>query len=504
MPKFNLYKIIPEKKDDLVEKLQTVGLVRTAQKVIDEYTMEFYFSEEPDEIEIWWVDLYKDYLDSNRATPFNLVFFGTMIIFSDHVCYAVSLGKSHFYLKNFCDRDFGLQLAERIIDQNNLKIKNSKFFKSKKSKAITSFQANTSISYDSGESFHYIKAKTIDKDVWGKVASFGSSALLSLDVAPEQLINVIDRIEAKLREQPAFILPKADLINDETEEEILDNKLGEALEASADSEIQVDEFSVSGVDFIFADRDTYQFFVAGDASNKSDPVDLSVDNLVSFSRSRGLNLATNINDIKVYINNEHGRGHSVPVKEFLDYIDNDRYCLIDGKWHRFNDSYIQYLQNEVDRILWVYDAGFDVPLGTIEDTFNEDKEQNQGYINIHKNFSPLDDPLAKKYKVEKMDLYKDGELLFVKIGNPQSLGYVVDQALNTVRLLQNNSTYIKLENEAVEVSTICLWIILDRARNIQRLSTLNSIIFLMKLVEWRKVVIDAGFTPLIRVNYRRN
>ena len=137
------------------------------------------------------------------------------------------------------------------------------------------------------------------------------------------------------------------------------------------------------------------------------------------------------------------------------------------------------MNDEVEKISWTYSYDFDISSDITEDDFNETMEEEQGYLNIHKDSSPLDDPLGRRFKVEKMDLYRDGGLFFVKIGTPQKLGYVIDQALNTVRLLQNNSSKITVDGEEKEVKSICLWLILDkRVTNIQRISEINSIIFL--------------------------
>lgn len=503
MPKFNIYKIVPASRNDLVSKLESVNLSKTGEKVVSGYTLEFYFSQVPDQVDIWWTEAYSEYIGLEDP-PKNSIYFGTMLIYNDQVCYAVSLGKSHFYLKKYSDTDFGLSLGERIVDEENLKVKNSKFFKSKRSKTITSYQANTPVTYDSGESMHYIKAKTINQEEWGTVASFGTSVQLNLDLAPDDLPDLINKIEAKLQEEPIIRLPKTELIRDEEIEERLDARLGLALEAKENPEIQIDEFSVSGVDFIFSERSSYKFYVVGDSRNKTDLLDLTVDNLATFARERGIDLRTEINTIKVYVHNEHGRGHSQLVKDFLDYVDNDRYCLIDGKWHRFNESYLRYLNEEVEKINWVYSPVFDIAADHLEDDFNDDMEENHGYANIHKDSSPLDDPLGKRFRVEKMDLYRDGQLFFVKIGTPQKLGYVIDQSLNTVRLLQHNSSKVSIDGVEQQVDGICLWLIIDkRVNNIQALSDLNSIIFLMKLVDWRKAVLDAGYVPLVKVNYRR-
>ena len=62
MAKYNIYTIEKDKESSLLEKLQTVGLSLAGQKSVNGFTLSFYFSKEPDDIDIWWADLYQDYL----------------------------------------------------------------------------------------------------------------------------------------------------------------------------------------------------------------------------------------------------------------------------------------------------------------------------------------------------------------------------------------------------------------------------------------------------------
>ncbi|MBW1692306.1 MAG: hypothetical protein JRJ70_16480 [Deltaproteobacteria bacterium] len=61
MAKFNLYKINPDQRDELVKKLQSEGLTKIGSKNIDGFSLDFYFSKDPDAIDIWWTDIYKDF-----------------------------------------------------------------------------------------------------------------------------------------------------------------------------------------------------------------------------------------------------------------------------------------------------------------------------------------------------------------------------------------------------------------------------------------------------------
>ncbi|MCE7912853.1 MAG: hypothetical protein DYG84_14200 [Candidatus Brocadia sp. AMX3] len=66
MAKYNIYKIEKAKEPSLLEKLQTVGLSLAGQKSVNGFTLSFYFSKEPEDIDIWWADLYKDFVTIQR------------------------------------------------------------------------------------------------------------------------------------------------------------------------------------------------------------------------------------------------------------------------------------------------------------------------------------------------------------------------------------------------------------------------------------------------------
>ena len=256
---------------------------------------------------------------------------------------------------------------------------------------------------------------------------------------------------------------------------------------------------MSGVDFIFSDSEEYSLYLKGRSIEAVHLNELSIESLIQFLRDNNINLGQEINNLKVKVHNEFGRSHTKPLKFYLDFIEeNERHCLIDGVWHKFNQSYIDYLREEVDKITPNHDPSFDIRSGTIEPQFNQDRE-GDGYLNYDRNLESPDG----RYRVEKTDLYKDGVLYFVKKGTPQKLSYVVDQALNTIKILQNNADCIMINEEAVDIKGICLWLILERRTEIQKLSEINSIIFHMKIVEWRKTSIDAGFDPLVNINYIR-
>lgn len=494
MPKFNIYKINRTNKDALINKFNNVGLEQSEVARISNFNLVFYISRNPDSVEIWWADFYSQFL-TNLPTPENLIYFGCLLIYNENICYAISLGKTHFYLKEYCDTEFGINLAERIIDVENMRLKNSKFYKSRKSKTITSFSNNTSLDYDSGESLHFLKSKTINQALWGKVASFGHSVQLSLDISIGDLPSVIQRIESKLTERPLANFPKAEIIKDENEKERLDLLVANAI-SEIDPNVGNDEFDLSGVDFVFSDNASFRFKLSGSDIESEIYDELSIENLKNFVENNGIDLQRNLNSIQVKFLREEGRNFSKPLKSILQFITPNRETLIDGKWHKFNQSYINLLNEKVKKITLNYQPTLNYSRMISETQFNTDREA-EGFINIHTENVVL----ARRYKVEKMDLYKEGTLYFVKKGNPQKLNYVIDQALNTLKLLKNNEFIIEENGLEMEVKKINLWFLVERVNDVNDLSDFNSLIFIMKLNDLYREVVDAGLTFECNINY---
>lgn len=494
MPKLNIYKINIVNKTALINKLHSVNLEQTGNIEINNYQLEFYLSTNPDSVEIWWTEFYNRFIQ-NIPPPENLIYYGCLLIHNNEICYVISLGKTHFYLKDFCDSEFGINLAERIIDIDNLRLKNSKFYKSKKNKTITSFSNNTSLDYDSGESLHFLKSKTINPSQWGNIASFGHSVQLNLDINIDELPSLISRIESKLRDPVLTNFPKAELIKDSAEIERLDLLVSTAI-LNSDPNVGNEEFDLSGIDFIFTDNATFEFKLKGGESQSEIYADLSIENLKEYIVQNNIDLLRNLNNIQVKFLREEGRNFTKNVKTILQYITDDRETLIDGKWHKFNQSYINLLNDKVKKIPLNYDPTKN-HTGTIDEAeFNNDREDD-GYRNLHTENIVL----ARRYKVEKMDLYKDNTLYFVKKGTPQKLNYVIDQAMNTLKLLKNNEFVITENGDRMEIKKICLWFLTDRVNNIDNLSDFNSLIFIMKLNDLYKEVTDSTLLLECYINY---
>ena len=513
MAKFNIYKIDKAKESTLLEKLEAVGLSHSGQKTIDDFTLSLYLSKKPEDIDIWWTDLYADYLDKDEK-PKNKAYFAVFLVSNNSLLYAISMGKSHFYLKDFCDIDFGINLAERITDNNNLKLKNSKLFGGKKNKIIISYQENSEFEYDSGESIHYVKAKTADAEKWGEVGSFGNSTQLHLEITPDDLPELVKSIEDELQKEPTIVLPRATAILDETKIAELDQKLTQEILSNTNAELQPSEATVSGVDFVFLDKNQYRFIFNRQRHDVEGELNLTA--LRDFINQQSIDLAASINDIKIKVFDEHNKGYAKPMKYFLDYVDDDRHFLLDGKWHIFNQNYIEFLKKQIDDRIVIETPNINFSNSAFTQWRNDLSDEEKiahGYAEYHFNtlqegrgYKNLDreiETLRRQYKIEKLDLYKNDTAFFVKIGTPQKLGYAIDQATATIKILQSRTSSIQINDQEIKPKGICLWFIFERQTKITKISEIKSLIFLIKLAEWQRQCSNAGYNPIVRVGYRQ-
>lgn len=469
--------------------------------------MSFYLSNDPEKVPIWWTDLYASFIEGEK--PKNEAHFAAFVISNQNLCYVVSMGKTHFYLKEYCDVDFGINLAERIA-VGDLKLKNSQLFGGKKNKSIVSYQDNSLLEYDSGESILFIKAEPNDEVKWGKVASFGNSVQFHLDIIPDELPKIIKNIEDELQKEPNIKIPRAKIITDPVVISELNLKLySSIIGSSSGAVVQAAEATVSGVDFIFLQGKEYKFIY--NRQRFEIEGELNIESLLKFCHDNNVDLATEMDKIKVKVINENNSGYIKPVKYFLDFVDDQRHVLLDGNWYVFNENYMDYLKEQVDDI--AFEIGkenfsknvFEAYKASIseeerkktygEKYFNELREK-EGYLNKDRNIQKF-----QGYKIEMMDLYKDETAFFVKIGTSQPFLHAIDQSMAAIKIFQNDIE--KTVNEiSIKPKKLCLWLIVDRKKELNKISEINSLIFLIKLAEWKRQCMNAGFSPIIRIGYK--
>ena len=109
--KANIFKIPLYNVAALEEKLSSVEMLLIDTSDSDGWNLKFYLSNNPEIVDIPWAKDFEDILHGREVT--NKVYFGTYLCQKGASIFAVSYGKSHFYIRNFCDADFGLDMAKK-------------------------------------------------------------------------------------------------------------------------------------------------------------------------------------------------------------------------------------------------------------------------------------------------------------------------------------------------------------------------------------------------------
>lgn len=492
--KLNIFKIPKDEVQALKDKFELVKMTAINTATINGWLATFYFSELPAPVSIPWVQTFSAIFEGMNE-PTNKIYYGAYIWEKGDDCLVLSFGKSHFYLRGFCDQNFGLEIAKRIAKESDVRQKSARRFAGKKKKEIRSYNKNTSLDIESGESVDYIQASTNDKEQWGKTGKFGASVLLCLDKEINEILQILEKILSTIKLPQLFDLPRTEIIRDQEKILKYDNELINEIIKNKDegSSFSSDSHDLVGVDFIFPTDQTYHFYFENIDSTDFDNLDM--DLLRNFIKSNNIS-NLNIFDIRIKITKEDSKPYSVSLKESLEYkIDGENVILSNGKWMRFNEDYMKQLNDYIDNKIELNNG--------IDDSFaliNLKKEQGEPYFlehmvsdqfqKGHGDFKNIDIP---NHVVEAWDLRKDTSVFAVKFGTPQKIGYVCDQATNTLEIMRNKPEYIKKFN----FEKYCLWIGLNNKNLPKKLSQINSIIFKQKIESWARKCYEIGIKPSV-------
>ena len=523
---YNIYKIRHDKLDDLKQKLEKVGLIE--QKTLDakDYSMKFYFSEQVEGNEIWWWQTYSKFFKDGIKEPKNYFYFGVLLcthITDATKIYAVSLGKSHFYLSKFIQSDFGIHLAVRMADENTILLKKSRYFAGTKRQDVSSYEKFQKDSYEPGESVEHLKLKASDKKIWGeKNIIFADSIQMDMAINPQDLPDVFQQVDSHLAKKEIIQLPKLEQVDGDLIDE-LDNLLLKSLKDEK-GKVSVEEFTVSGVAICFNFHD-YDYRLAAKIPGQENYYTKKVGNVLEISVIREFLEehpdVVDVNSIRVQFKNGELGSFTKGLKEVLDLPvvhENSHYCLRNGEWYFFNQAFMDYLKRslenidvikkedlrEADFLRWKDEKEKKIAAGEkVDDNvtyresyFNKKLCADHGYTLLDRQLTLIRSLKTgkQKYKVEVADLYKDGEIISVKISEEnQDLIYNIEQSKDSVELIMRKT--IEFEHE---LKCAALWFVFED--DVGKITDFKSIQFLLAIEAWNKMVRNFGLTPKIYVS----
>ncbi|MSR92654.1 hypothetical protein FYJ33_15100 [Clostridiaceae bacterium WCA-383-APC-5B] len=295
--------------------------------------------------------------------------------------------------------------------------------------------------------------------------------------------------------------------------------------------ISFSETDIVGTTEVFNHNDAN--FVAYYKRHRKTLDELNYENLKEFINDNEIKF-DEILDIKIISYVDGVSRKTDTIKQLIDYTNESEKCILSkGEWYKYNDDYLNYLQESISEIEVVNYDKYDLSIRKFKEyqerKYEEDKykekykgksekeirksisniyykekyynsmlEEEFGFENLDREFE-----FVGKSKIEVMDLYKDDTMFAVKIGKTSGkLCYVVDQSLEALKVYKHNI----LDNKP-EIKNVAIWIVLQKAKKLKEINgkpdinELDMLILKNKLDGWKKEVRVLGFKPIIYINY---
>lgn len=489
--RLNIFLIPADQVRSLEAKLEEKGLTATHRLDQDGWHGTFMFCPEPPPGVIPWVKTFSAYIGSDRY--FNRSYFGAIVLANESACYALTFGKAHFFVRPFCDFDFGIEIAKRIADEDDILQTAARRYQGKQRKDIRSYAGHTRLAVPPGNSVDFLQARVIpDKaDTFGVSGKFGTSCLLTPDIEPDEIGSFLTKVHAQLDHEARFKLPRTLVLTDGDEIARYDDKLiDELLAPVGTSEVATDTFDLFGVDFVFSSSGTFTLKCGRYKAVELER--LTMKEVKTYIAERRIP-RDKVLAMKITHHREDAPAFTQTIKEAVDFIcDDDRVVLRGGKWLQFNEDYLEALDSAIRRI-------------AVEETEDELRETSlpegefnaslaaHGYDVADKNFEILQ--TAGKAPTEAWDLQKGDTVYAVKFGTPQKLNYVVDQATSVLELIHNRAN----THELPPFERYCLWLGYRAKKAPTSLADSGSIILKQKVEAWARQCEAVGYTPVLKL-----
>ena len=502
--KLNIFKIETEFVDDLKVELENNEYDPVADVETENHYMVLYLKRKSSETQ-GWIDFYKTILSEADVKKYseNLgseTLSGVYLIETDDYCYAVTHGQAHFIVRKYCDKDFGLNLAERMVDPVGLKMKHSQTFTSASKKDITSYthKRNLDSSFEYGEAFSYVKCKSIDKTIWGDTVDFGESARFTSGknfvLQPNTVFELADRIHTQLSAPALVKLPRYRKVTDKT---ILETLNAEMKKHFLDflTDVDVEDYWLTGVSFNFSNDYKYSLKIYNrELSEISDNLDIGIIKQIISDNSEHIKNRYDLIRV-VFYDEDDEVVFSRPLIDLIQMtLDHDGkyYVLFHNEWVEFSESYVKFIEEQVDGI----DFEIKDHKGLSETDLIADLVGQGLYTQLHKN-----NVYIGKYCVEQADLMDNNNVIMIKDQyqyKQADLVYLVKQATTSIRLTESG----ELPDKVFEGKNVCLWMLVNR-KTLKKLSDFKSFHLLDALNDFKKEAISKNLNPVVWISLKK-
>jgi len=494
--KVNIFKIPNENVDSLRAKMEALQMNKKQTHTDDGWICSFYLSTKIEIANIAWTRDYRS-LVPDLSDVKNIVFYAIYLCEKGSDCFALTYGKGHFYVRSYCDQSFGLEMAKRIVDDNEIIQKATKRFSGKKKKEIKSYKKDTKFDNESGESVDYINAMVVEdkQNIFGEKSKFGASIIVSReDLGISGIPGVLDEIINTLLEDPRFDIPKTEEIKDETTINRYNDLLIQQIKTDISSiDTEFNSHDLVGTDFIFSGNE--RFVLHLNRSKRSEEFsELGHKELKKFIETFAIRDEEILN-IKVEIIKEGQSVYKKPLYEMIEYMVPDENVVLEqGKWKRFNEEYLDQINGMVDSIrIEPTEPEFE-SISLTEPVFNSSRTLiDANYKKADTDFSIIG--VGSGHTTEAWDLQKGDTVYAVKFGKAQKLVYVCSQAVATLEIIRNIPRFNKLVNRPAKY---CLWLGFERLNIPTKISEIKSIILKQNIDMFARCCREIGLEPVLK------
>ena len=522
---YNIYKIKPEKAAEFKDSLEKSefkekSLNPETIKNSAGYKFTLMFCDKDNQKGSSWINL----LSTCTREKINqqLKIYGAVLIcFKEDSCFIVSYGNAHFYMNEYCDFNFGVDVAERLINLDKVKAQQNVSHGNYLNKMHMDYIANTSLTYRSGEIPTFIRGESVDQELWGSKISCGISAQFKWPEKPTEIGKKLDLLNKELQKESKTTIPKLVILKEAQDKDIISKLyyyLASAIEDYSDkrNKISVPSFYLLGTKLM--QNDSGKFKLSYNRKKQEFENELSLDAVNEFVKENDLDLKEVIKDIKIAFEYDDGSkwGKSSPLTTCMEFIIQDKYCLRNGKWCSFNNKFIDYIHEVANKIEFKNHINDEFSLSA-EDVIK--KAKDDGYYNKPVNKEPYETyyniavskqisatcvhpqtvPVSKENKqtrYEICDFYKENTLYFVKIGELKDFAYAINQAGTTLKMCNESNGQLNTSNNSI-ITPAEFRLVLIFKKCLNKVNTwkdLNSINFLISLTELKNNLNIAGLS----------
>lgn len=498
--KYNIYKVREGQTSALRSHLvDDKKYILTDTFLSENFVVTVYISEK-DSSDIWWLKQYHLHLTGHTQKK-NEVYSGVVIAVENITTntYVIPLGKTHFFIQSYIYYTFGLELAEKIADKDQAKMKGLKQFGVKTSKSLTSYNAGSSLVFSSGESAEYLKLKAEDQTTWGdSFLHFGTSVQINnSEFEPTSLGNLLRNVENAMARENLIDLPLMKEVKDDALAIALYKTLGEKI-LSLDQTISILDYEIYGTEFIFSQQTHIK--LKYEEVYSEELTQLTVQDIFDFVTAYDIDVKTSLRKIKVQFLVEGNSKFTISLIQYIEFCNDDIY-LYRGRWFYFNQSFIvclhaalstlpvmkfEYDFSEAEFITW-RDANQE-KIKYRERFIVEKLHAELGYSILDRELDTIISANGKKYALEIADLYDAAsrEMYVIKIGDLSDFTYAFDQAF---AMLNNivNKVYTDVAGMKYNVDSLSVLAIFQTDRALTSATDTKSLIFEIKLNELQKL-----------------